>query len=48
MSNHKEVYESLVQALSDTNTVFTNAFDGLKTVEAIEKIYKAVSMQTRV
>jgi predicted dehydrogenase len=48
MSNHKEVYENLLHALSDTNTVFTNAFDGLKTVETIEKIYKAVSMQTRV
>ena len=43
MSNHKEVYENLVHALNNDNHTFTNAFDGLKTVEAIEKIYKAVT-----
>jgi len=42
MSNHKEIYENLVQALNDESHPFTNAFDGLKTVEAIEQIYKAV------
>jgi UDP-N-acetyl-2-amino-2-deoxyglucuronate dehydrogenase len=43
MSNHDEVYENLVQALNDPSHKITNAFDGLKTVEAIEKIYKAVN-----
>lgn len=42
MSNHAEVYENLLKALEDNKHNFTNAFDGLKTVEAIEKIYKAV------
>jgi len=42
MSNHKEVYDYLVEELgSETNK--SNAFDGLRTVEAIEKIYKALS-----
>ena len=42
MSNHKEVYDNLVKAIEDDEHSFTNAFDGLKTVEAIEKIYKAI------
>jgi predicted dehydrogenase len=42
MSHHKEVYENLLKALNNEEHQFTNAFDGLKTVEAIEKIYKAV------
>ena len=42
MSNHQQVYENLVQALDKDEHSFPNAFDGLKTVEAIQKIYKAV------
>jgi UDP-N-acetyl-2-amino-2-deoxyglucuronate dehydrogenase len=42
MSHHKEVYDALLRALTNGSHDFTNAFDGLKTVEAIEKIYKAV------
>lgn len=42
MSNHKEVYESLIKALQN-NSPFISSFDGLRTVEAIEKIYKAVN-----
>jgi len=43
MSHHKEVYQSLVQAVENKTERNSNAFDGLKTVEIIEKIYKAVS-----
>jgi UDP-N-acetyl-2-amino-2-deoxyglucuronate dehydrogenase len=43
MSNHDKVYENLMLALNDSTHPFANAFDGLKTVETIEKIYKAVS-----
>lgn len=43
MSNHKEVYINLLEALQNEEHPFTNAYDGLKTVETIEKIYKAVS-----
>ena len=45
MSNHDKIYENLVKALSDSSHPFVNALDGLKTVEAIERIYKSVSLQ---
>jgi UDP-N-acetyl-2-amino-2-deoxyglucuronate dehydrogenase len=44
MSNHDKVYENLVIALQDHSHPFSNAQDGLKTVEAIEKIYNSVSL----
>jgi UDP-N-acetyl-2-amino-2-deoxyglucuronate dehydrogenase len=44
MSNHDKVYENLVLALENENHPFTNAFDGLKTVELIERIYKKISL----
>lgn len=44
MSNHDKIYENLVKALDDDHHPFTNAWDGLKTVEAIETIYKTVSL----
>jgi hypothetical protein len=43
MSNHAEVYRHLIKALDHGDKSFANAYDGLKTSEAIEKIYKAVS-----
>jgi predicted dehydrogenase len=45
MSNHDKIYENLVKALNDNDHPFTSAADGLKTVEAIERIYKSVSLQ---
>ena len=42
MSNHKEVYQNLMHEINKQKCN-SNAFDGLKTVEAIEKIYKAVA-----
>ena len=42
MSNHAEVYQHLLKALNGEDNSFANAYDGLRTVEAIEKIYKAV------
>jgi CRISPR/Cas system-associated protein Csm6 len=44
MSNHDKVYENLVKALRDDNHPFTHATDGLKTVEAIERIYNSVPL----
>ncbi|HEV7334266.1 MAG TPA: Gfo/Idh/MocA family oxidoreductase [Flavisolibacter sp.] len=43
MSHHKEVYDHLLQVLDNNEQTFTGAYEGLKTVEAIEKIYKAIS-----
>jgi predicted dehydrogenase len=39
MSNHDKVYENLVDVLNNDGTISTNAFEGLKTVEIIDKIY---------
>jgi UDP-N-acetyl-2-amino-2-deoxyglucuronate dehydrogenase len=45
MSNHDKVYENLVRALHDDNHPFTQAAEGLKTVETIEKIYQSITLQ---
>ncbi len=44
MSNHEQVYENLILALTDPKHPFTHAADGLKTVELIERIYATVSL----
>lgn len=44
MSNHDKVYENLVLAMKDPSHPFTNASDGLKTVELIEKIYRKLTL----
>ena len=41
MSNHDKVYENLVEVLSEKGSIATNGFEGLKTVEIIDKIYRA-------
>jgi UDP-N-acetyl-2-amino-2-deoxyglucuronate dehydrogenase len=39
MSNHNMVYENIVDVLINKGTIGTNGFEGLKTVEIIDKIY---------
>lgn len=41
MSNHDKVYENLVKAIDDPTHEMASAFEGMKTVEIIEKIYAA-------
>ena len=41
MSNHDKVYDNLIEVLKNGASISTNSFEGLKTVEIIEKIYKA-------
>lgn len=41
MSNHDKVYENLIDVLTNNASISTNAFEGLKTVEIIDKIYAA-------
>ena len=41
MSHHQQVYASMMETLNEKGAN-SNAMDGLKTVEAIEKIYKAI------
>ena len=47
MSNHDKVYENLIDVLQNGATFSTTTFDALKTVEIIEKIYKAATMQPK-
>jgi predicted dehydrogenase len=41
MSNHDRVYDNLIEVLQKNAAISTSSFEGLKTVEIIEKIYKA-------
>ncbi len=41
MSNHDKVYENLVEVLDKNRAISTSSFEGLKTVEIIDKIYKS-------
>lgn len=41
MSNHDKVYNNLVQVLKNNAPISANSFEGFKTVEIIEKIYRA-------
>jgi predicted dehydrogenase len=41
MSNHNLVYENVIDVLINKGTIGTNGFEGLKTVEIIDKIYTA-------
>jgi predicted dehydrogenase len=43
MSNHDRVYENVVDVLTNNASISTNSFEGLKTVEIIEKIYRAAT-----
>ncbi len=41
MSNHDKVYENVIDVLTNQGVIATNGFEGLKTVEIIDKIYRA-------
>jgi predicted dehydrogenase len=41
MSNHNRVYENVIDVLLNNGTIGTNGYEGLKTVEIIDKIYTA-------
>jgi len=42
MSNHDKVYENVIDVLLSEGRIATNGFEGLKIVEIIHKIYKAI------
>jgi len=42
MSNHDKVYENLIEVLVNDRPISTSSFEGLKTVEIIDKIYQSV------
>jgi len=39
MSNHDKVYQNVIEVLQGNGVIATNGFEGLKTVEIIDKIY---------
>lgn len=41
MSNHDKVYDNLIEVLQNNAAITTSSFEGLKTVEIIEKIYRS-------
>jgi len=41
MSNHDKVYENVIDVLTGKGNIATSGYEGLKTVEIIERIYKA-------
>jgi len=47
MSNHDEVYRNLVEVLTKGGQISTNMFEGLKTVEIIDKIYSSMQNNNR-
>ncbi len=42
MSNHELVYKNLIDVMTNNAAISTSGFEGLKTVEIISKIYKAI------
>jgi UDP-N-acetyl-2-amino-2-deoxyglucuronate dehydrogenase len=43
MSNHRQVYENVIDVLKNNGKITTNGFEGLKTVDIIEKIYNCTN-----
>ena len=41
MSNHDKVYENVVEVLKNNGVIATNGFEGQKTVEIIDRIYRS-------
>lgn len=39
MSNHDKIYQNVIDVLENNASISTNAFEGLKTVEIIDRIY---------
>ncbi len=44
MSNHDKVYENLIDVLNSNAAISANSFEGLKTVEIIDKIYASAKL----
>jgi len=44
MSNHDKIYENVVDVLINRGAISTNSFEGLKTVEIIDKIYQSAKL----
>lgn len=47
MSNHEDVYANVVSVLRGDGSISTMGFEGMKTVEIIDKIYQAAAIAAR-
>ncbi len=47
MSNHDRVYENVVEVLTNDGVISANGFEGLKTVEIIDKIYQQIGNRNK-
>jgi UDP-N-acetyl-2-amino-2-deoxyglucuronate dehydrogenase len=45
MSNHDKIYENLVDVLNNGSSISTSSFEGMKTVEIIDKIYQSAKLK---
>ena len=43
MSNHDKVYQNVIGVLQNNDSITTSSFEGLKTIEIIDKIYNSIS-----
>jgi len=41
MSNHDKVYQNIIEVLQNNGTISTSSFEGMQTIELIEKIYNS-------
>ncbi|MBX9780062.1 MAG: Gfo/Idh/MocA family oxidoreductase [Chitinophagaceae bacterium] len=48
MSNHNKIYENVIDVLTNGGSIATNFFEGMKTVEIIDKIYQSAKLNTKV
>jgi predicted dehydrogenase len=46
MSNHDKVYQNIIEVLTGNGVIVTNGYEGLKTVEIIDKIYSSALVVT--
>lgn len=44
MSNHDKIYKNVINVLLNGDSISTNSFEGLKTVEIIDKIYQSAKL----
>jgi hypothetical protein len=48
MSNHEMVYANVIDVLTKGGTIAANAFEGMKTVEIIERIYQSMEIYKKI
>ena len=48
MSNHEKVYENVIEVLNRGGTIAANAYEGMKTVEIIERIYQSMEIYRKI